>query len=168
MIIIKKYLSFGLTVVLIICSFITPFISSVATTDGSMVIAPTTVVTLNDSVTPAQRVANWTKTGGNATVSTENGISTICLNGKNGGQLFTNTFTLEKNNTYKISFDVKIGSETRLSSTYNGVTNPEGIDFVIQDFGSLDKNSVASYRSYIEGTTDYAHAYKGNGNKKTH
>ena len=143
-----------------------PFTFNVAATDGSMIITPTSVVTLTGSVTSEQRASNWTKTGGNATVFTENGISTVCLSGKNGAQLFTNTFTLEKNNTYKISFEVKIGSETKLSSTYGDVTNPEGIDFVLQDFGSLDKNSVASYISYIEGATDYAHAYKGNGNKK--
>lgn len=167
MIIIKRFLSFGLSLVLALCCFITPFLSVKADLDdGNMIITPTTVVTLSNSVTSLQRDANWTKTGGDATISTENGVSTVVLSGKKDSQLFTNTFTLEKNNTYSFSFEVKIGSETKLSDTYNGDTQPSGIDFVLQDFGSLDKNGAATYTRYIEGATDYAHAYKGNGNKK--
>ncbi len=164
----KKISSLFLVVIIFLNSVAASFEYSASAVDsGEMILIPNDVITLNSSVTSAQRTGNWTKTGsGNADVSTENGVATVKLSGHKGAQLFTNTFTVTKNNTYRISFEVKIGSETKLSSTYSGVTNPEGIDFVIQDFGSLDKNSVASYRSYIEGTTDYAHAYKGNGNKK--
>ena len=146
MIIIKRFLSLGLSLVLALYCFITPFLSVEADLDdGNMIITPITVVTLSNSVTSLQRDANWTKTGGDATISAENGVSTVVLSGKKGTQLFTNTFTLTKNNTYRFSFEVKIGSETKLSNTYNDVSQPSGIDFVLQDFGSLDKK----WRCYI-------------------
>ena len=161
----KKSLSFLLALIIVLnSSFI---ITNTGAESNNMVIVPTAVTTLKAETTANDRAASWTKTGsGTAETYIENGLSVVHIKGYKGAQLFTNTFTLEKNYSYKISFEVKIGSDTKLSSTYSGVTNPEGIDFVIQDFGSLDKNGVASYRSYVEGTTDYAHAYKGNGNKK--
>ena len=89
MIIIKRFLSFGLSLVLALCCFITPFLSVEADLDdGNMIITPITVVTLSNSVTSLQRDANWTKTGGDATISAENGVSTVVLSGKKGTQLF--------------------------------------------------------------------------------
>ncbi len=157
----RKNLSLFLVAILIFCSISSYFTyGALASEEAKMILTPNEIVTLSSSVTSEGLASGWTKTGGTATVSVQDGVSTVNFKGKKGGQLFTNTFTLEKNNTYRFSFEVKRGSDTKLSCTYGSVTNPEGIDFVIQDFGSLDKNSVASYRSYIEGTTDYAHAYK--------
>ena len=161
----KKYLSALLALIIVLNSCF--ILNASGSESNNMIIVPATVTTLKAATTADERAASWTKTGsGTAEAYVDNGLSVVHINGYKGAQLFTNTFTLEKNYSYKISFEVKIGSDTKLSSTYSGVTNPEGIDFVIQDFGSLDKNGVASYRSYIEGATDYAHAYKGNGNKK--
>ena len=146
---IKKSLSLLLVVIIVLNSIASTFIFNASAENKNMIVAPTTVTTLKASTTAEERAAGWSKTGnGSYTVYSENGLYVVGISGQKGAQLFTNTFTLEKDYTYNISFEVKIGSETKLSSTYGSVTNPEGIDFVIQDFGSLDKNGATTYRIY--------------------
>lgn len=165
----KKTLSVLLTVLMIFGSITCGFTFTASAESANMIITPTAKPTSLRETSADTRLTGWSRTsGGSAAVTTEDGVTVVSRTGQKGGQLFTNTFTIEKNSSYKFSFEVKgsdaneyshTTSTTNDDGTTTSTTNPRGINFVLNDFNFLKSDGTA-YNSYSEGKTDYAHSYR--------
>ena len=162
----RKSISMLLCVIILVSSITCGFSVS-ATTAENMIITPTAPTSLRNT-TAATRLTGWSRSSsGSSTVTTEDGITVISRQGVGNGTLFTNTFTLTKNSTYKYSFEIKAIEGTSFTYTKSsGETVPRGVNFVLNDFNVV-KADGSSYNTYGEGHTDYAHTSKANAGNPT-
>ena len=158
----KKSLAFVLCILMLVSSISCLFTVNAATklSENMVTLTNSTTITSVSKDTVQTRLSGWTRnSGGSAAVTTENGEVIASRTGYAGGQLFTNTFTIEKNSTYRFSFEVKGLSTNVYERTVNGEAVPSGIDFVLNDFNVL-KDDGTEFTGYSEGKTDYAHTNK--------
>lgn len=162
----KKILA-NILCVIILVSSITCVFSFSAAAATNMVLTPTTPTSLRNT-TAETRLTGWSRSSsGSSAVTTEDGYTVVSRTGVANGTLFTNTFTLTKNSTYKFSFEIKAVDGTSFSYTNsNGETLVRNVNFMLNDFNVLKSDGTA-YNTYSEGHTDYAHTYKANDGNPT-
>ncbi|MBO5232176.1 MAG: metallophosphoesterase [Clostridia bacterium] len=164
----RKMLSMLLCVIMIFGSITCGFGFSVSAAAENMILTPTKPTSLR-STTAATRLTGWSRSSsGSSAVTTEDGYTVVSRTGVANGTLFTNTFTLTKNSTYKFSFEIKAveGTSFTYTKSSTGETLPRGVNFVLNDFNVVKSDGTA-YNTYQEGQTDYAHTNKANYNNPT-
>ena len=163
----RKSISMFLCVIILVSSITCGFSVSAATAEN-MILTPTAPTSLRNT-TAATRLTGWSRSSsGSSAVTTEDGYAVVSRTGVANGTLFTNTFTLTKNSTYKFSFEIKAveGTSFTYTKSSTGETLPRGVNFVLNDF-SVVKADGSAYNTYGEGQTDYAHTNKANYNNPT-
>lgn len=164
----KRSLALVLSALIIVSSIFCLFTVNASAADGdNLIISPTTVTSLSKATTPESRETVWLRnSGGSAGVSTEDGELVAYRKGYAGGHFFTNTFKIEKNSKYLLSFEVKGSSVNKYSNNSTAsdgstVEIPRGIDFAFHDFASVNNTGAIAYTTaYREGRSDYAHDSK--------
>jgi len=164
----RKSLAVLLSVIMIIGSITCGFSFTVSAEGDNMIITPTAAPTSLRNTTADSRLTAWSRSSsGKSTVTTENGYTVVSRTGIGNGSLFTNTFTVEKNSTYRFSFEIKAVEGTSFTYTNSsGEVVPRGVNFVLNDFNVVKSDGTA-YNTYSEGHTDYAHTYKANDGNPT-